>query len=43
MDDELGELGGEIEGTLGPKMEGRCEALSIDGGSLRMDVEDAKG
>ena len=43
MDEKLRELGGECEGTSGPKMEGRHEAFSIDGGGLRMDVEDAKG
>lgn len=43
MDDELGKLGGENEGTQGPKMEGRDEALGIGGGSPRMDVEDEKG
>ena len=42
MDDELVELGGESEGTQGPKMEGRCEAFSIGGGGPRMDVEDLK-
>ena len=43
MDEELGELRGESEGISEPKMEGRCEALSIGGGGPRMDMEDEKG